>query len=279
MAMDLPFPALAGLALFNLCPNEIILIAALVLILFTAKRIGFTARRMDRDLMRGLKEGWRLFWKHFRDAMGDWPNDERGPGTYKRAVQGHLDELGRDPTFHRPDYSGEARPGPARWDWKLWVAQGFGVGRVPYAPGTFGTLPGLVWFILLLLPANYWIFLAGILAGLGLSVWLCGCAEESLRQTDPPSVVLDEMTALPICFIPWVTSAWARQGVLPGPEVFLGTRTCWLAFLLFGLFRLFDIFKPWPIRSSQRLPGGWGVTVDDGLAALAVALLTLPFLA
>jgi phosphatidylglycerophosphatase A len=47
---------------------------------------------------------------------------------------------------------------------------------------------------------------------------------------------------------------------------------------LVALFRVFDIWKPWPVRQSQCLPGGWGVTVDDLLAAVYVALLSLPLL-
>ena len=47
---------------------------------------------------------------------------------------------------------------------------------------------------------------------------------------------------------------------------------------VFGLFRLFDIWKPWPVRHSQRLPGGWGVVADDLLAAVWVNLVLLPIL-
>ena len=74
---------------------------------------------------------------------------------------------------------------------KLWIAQGFGVGRVPFAPGTFGSLIGLLWFILLLASANLIVVIAGLVAGVAISVWLCGAAELELRQADPPSVVLD----------------------------------------------------------------------------------------
>jgi phosphatidylglycerophosphatase A len=157
----------------------------------------------------------------------------------------------------------------------LWIAQGFGSGRIPVAPGTFGSVAGLLWFVLLLLPASLWLFVAGLVASLAVSVWLCGRAEDILQQKDPPSVVLDEVTALPICFVPWVVGEWLRHGVMPGPGVFFSAHTWWLTALLFGLFRFFDILKPWPIRQSQRLPGGWGVTVDDVLAAMGVGLLSL----
>jgi phosphatidylglycerophosphatase A len=58
----------------------------------------------------------------------------------------------------------------------LWIAQGFGVGRVPFAPGTFGSVVGLLWFALLLLPQNLWVFVAGTLIGLALAVPVCGAA-------------------------------------------------------------------------------------------------------
>src|SRR5664279_1321898 len=62
---------------------------------------------------------------------------------------------------------------------KLWVAQGFGVGRVPVAPGTFGSVVGVLWFGLLLMTGNLWLFVAGTIAAVALSVWLCGAAERA----------------------------------------------------------------------------------------------------
>jgi phosphatidylglycerophosphatase A len=158
----------------------------------------------------------------------------------------------------------------------LLAAQGFGLGRLPKAPGTFGTLLGLVWLALLLAFGKLWVLLVGLLAGLAVSVWLCGRAEKILQIQDPPSVVLDEIAALPICFLPALLSQWHSTGRLPSPAELLTLKGACFAAVLFGLFRLFDIWKPWPIRGSQRLPGGWGVTVDDVLAALYVALLTVP---
>ena len=63
---------------------------------------------------------------------------------------------------------------------KLWLAQGFGVGRVPVAPGTFGSVVGVLWFGLLLGTGNLWLFTAGTVAAIALSVWLCGAAEKAL---------------------------------------------------------------------------------------------------
>jgi phosphatidylglycerophosphatase A len=157
----------------------------------------------------------------------------------------------------------------------LWLAQGFGLGRIPVAPGTFGSLAGLLWFALLLWTGNLWLFLAGAVTGLALSVWLCDVAETVLRQKDPGSVVIDEITAIPVSFLGWIIILVGQTGALPAPEHFLAKHTWPLTAGVFVLFRLFDIVKPWPVRGSQALPGGWGVTVDDALAALYVNVVVL----
>jgi phosphatidylglycerophosphatase A len=93
------------------------------------------------------------------------------------------------------------------------------------------------------------------------AVWICGRCGEILKETDPPAVNLDEYIAMPLCFWP--------------VEHFLGPMPLPLwAFLLLGfaLFRLFDIRKPPPIGLLQKLPGGWGIVLDDSAAALATAL-------
>ena len=156
----------------------------------------------------------------------------------------------------------------------LWLAQGFGVGRIPVAPGTFGSVVGLGWFALLLLPGNLWVFIGGTILGLVASVWLCGEAEKILKQTDPGSVVWDEIAAIPVCFIGWVLMWYAQQGALPSVEYFFTGHNLWLTLGVLAAFRLFDIWKPWPVQQSQDLPGGWGVTVDDFLAAAYVCVCT-----
>jgi phosphatidylglycerophosphatase A len=161
----------------------------------------------------------------------------------------------------------------------LWIAQGFGAGRFPVAPGTVGSLAGLVWLVLLTATGSLWAFLTGALAGLALSVWLCGWAERALGSKDPASVVFDELVAVPFCFLPWLVSDWMSGGAWPEPERFFAGRAWIPTLLLFALFRCFDILKPWPIHRSQRLPGGWGITADDLLAAGYVALISLVFVA
>jgi phosphatidylglycerophosphatase A len=152
----------------------------------------------------------------------------------------------------------------------LWIAQGFGIGRIPVAPGTFGSVLGLFWGALLLLTGNWGCFMGGCVAGFGVSVWLGGKAERILGQKDPGSVVLDEITAMPVCFLGWISWFAANSGSMPRPEDFVSQPAAWVTIGIFVAFRIFDIAKPWPVRQSQALPGGWGLTIDDFLAALYV---------
>jgi len=160
----------------------------------------------------------------------------------------------------------------------LWLAQGFGVGRIPFAPGTFGSVVGLGWFLVLAATGNFWLYLSGIVLGIILSVWVCGAAERILKQKDPSSVIMDEIAAMPLCFLAWVANEWFRHGHWPALESFFNNHNWVHTAGVFGLFRFFDILKPWPVGRSQKLPGGWGVTVDDVLAAVYVCLITLPLM-
>lgn len=158
---------------------------------------------------------------------------------------------------------------------RLWIAQGFGVGRIPVAPGTFGTLVGLGWFGLLLAPGRPWSLVLGCLLGVVASVWLCGFAEGLLHEKDPSSVVLDEVAAVPVCFASWVGLHLWRTGAMPALDCFFSKSGCLPVLGVLAAFRLFDIWKPWPVRQSQSLPGGWGITIDDLLAAVYVNLVVL----
>ena len=143
-------------------------------------------------------------------------------------------------------------------------------------PGTCGSLAGLLWFALLLETGHLWSYLVGLFAGLALSVWLCGEGERILRQKDPGSIVLDEIAAVPVGFLSFIAVPLFRNGQWPRPESFFTGSGWWITIGVFVLFRIFDVLKPWPVRGSQKLAGGWGVTVDDVLAGLYVALVTLP---
>jgi len=129
--------------------------------------------------------------------------------------------------------------------------------RMP-APGTWGSAAGAVFFFLCFTQLGY-IEYPLICAGMAyLAVGLCGQAEIQLGAHDPGEVIFDEFVAMPVCFYGWQLIV----GLHPLP--FLG-----LLLAGFLLFRFFDIKKPLVIDTLQRLPGGWGIVLDDTAAALA----------
>jgi phosphatidylglycerophosphatase A len=138
---------------------------------------------------------------------------------------------------------------------------------------------GLAWTALLLASGSLPIFLAGSLAAWALAVHSCGVAERLLATKDPGSIVLDEITAVPVCWFGWAVEAYVRTGHIPAPAAWLSGPGPFLVAGVFAAFRLFDIWKPWPIRQSQALPGGLGIAVDDLLAAAYVNLLWIPAVA
>jgi len=239
---------------------EIVLILAVVLVLYGAKKLP--------ELSQGLGQGFYEFWKATRAVNEELNSEPKESGLVYEALT-HDSRTAEFVYPHRSDLPEQRRA------MILLFAQGFGVGRIPFAPGTFGSLVGILWFALLLTTKRYELYLLGALCGVGLAVWLCGAAEKILKQKDPSSVVLDEIVALPFCFLPWVTQAWMRQHQMPALDAFLTGRSLLSVLGIFVLFRIFDIWKPWPVRQSQSLPGGWGVTMDDLLAAIYVALLSL----
>src|SRR2546422_471375 len=131
----------------------------------------------------------------------------------------------------------------------VWVATGFGLGRLPLVPASWASLATAVCLAPILPHVHPWILGAVILPLLPLGVWAAGEAERSLG-TDAPAIVIDEIAGMLI-------AVWG---------VWLGARPIPLLGLAFVVFRGFDVWKPFPIRQSQRLPGGWGVMVDDVLA-------------
>ena len=132
-----------------------------------------------------------------------------------------------------------------------------------------GTLGGFPLTALLLVPENFWIYLAGCVVLVPLSAWVCGEAERILDREDPGEVVLDEIIAVPMCFLGvFAVMTFQGEGMPTGQGVLARQWTWAWALAGFALFRLFDIWKPGPIDRAQSLHKGWGVTMDDVLAGL-----------
>jgi len=129
----------------------------------------------------------------------------------------------------------------------VWIATFFGIGRIPFAPGTWASLAALpfFWFLVPRPPIHILTLVLLFIVGIP----LCTRAEKDMGETDPSSIVLDEVLGMGVALV----------GV---------PRETPYILMAFILFRLFDIWKPYPIRTIQKLPGGWGIMVDDLLAGL-----------
>ena len=155
----------------------------------------------------------------------------------------------------------------------LWLAEGFGSGRLRPGPGTWGSLVGCALsYPLLSLPLGMAVIVT--VAAILLAVPVCSRAEVLLGKPDPGSVVLDEIVAIPLTLLP--LHAGVLLGVIHPPRVLTSLPThglWWLA--AFALFRVLDIGKPGPIGALQHLPRGWGIVMDDVAAGLMTGLILL----
>jgi len=136
----------------------------------------------------------------------------------------------------------------------LWLAFGFGSGLAPRAPGTAGTLAAVPLFLLLDCLPGYGYLLATLLVTLA-GVWICGRASQLLGVHDHPGIVWDEFAGFLITMVA-APAGW--PGIAAG----------------FALFRLFDVWKPWPIGwVDRKVHGGLGIMLDDVLAGLMAAVV------
>jgi len=126
------------------------------------------------------------------------------------------------------------------------------------APGTWGSAAGLLWWALVVRYAHQkggpheFIFDSLVVLT---AILLCGVAAAFIGKKDPSEVILDEFAAMPLVF-------------LFNPHVYGGATS--FVFVLLGVlfFRLFDITKPFGIKALEKLPGGFGIVLDDVMAAI-----------
>ncbi|WP_462320554.1 phosphatidylglycerophosphatase A family protein [Halochromatium sp.] len=140
------------------------------------------------------------------------------------------------------------------------IAYGFGAGLSPMAPGTMGTLVAIpIYLVLANLPGL--VYLLALAALIAVGVWACGKVAAEIGEDDPAAIVWDEVVGFLVAMAaaPVVSLAWILMGFL--------------------LFRLFDIYKPWPVSWAQdRFRGGVGIIADD-LIAGALTWVVLSFMA
>jgi phosphatidylglycerophosphatase A len=172
----------------------------------------------------------------------------------------------------------------------LFIATGAGLGYLPMAPGTFGSLAGLV---LAMLPYAAFgaavefahvavidisirgrsvdlFFLLQVLIAVPLAAvgtWTAGTAAKFWGTKDPQRVVIDEVSGQHLTILlGYNLFFWSKPN-------YFETALYWKYLVLgFILFRVFDIWKPFPARQAESLPGGWGIMADDWVAGIYAAI-------
>jgi phosphatidylglycerophosphatase A len=188
----------------------------------------------------------------------------------------------------------------------LFIATACGLGYIPVAPGTFGSLAGLAmallpWWSFFTIAAVIiaehnntsffvsvngrhadpflWAQVALAVFTAVLGVWSASRAAHYWQQGDPQRVVIDEvsgqhLTLLLGCAIPlwWKPFQFPAEGETLG-YISIRSPLNWKYLLLgFILFRVFDIWKPFPARQAESLTGGWGIMADDWIAGIYAAI-------
>jgi len=143
---------------------------------------------------------------------------------------------------------------------RLALVTGLGAGLIPVAPGTWGTVAGVMLFLPATLLSEPWqtltlglMILAACVTLIGLGDW----AEQYFGGKDPQRVVLDEVAGI-------LLTLTLFRG--PGPLI-------WTLIWAFPLFRVLDILKLPPARQAEKLPKGWGMLVDDLISACYAAAM------
>lgn len=138
-----------------------------------------------------------------------------------------------------------------------WIASGFGSGLSPFASGTAGSAAALLpW--LALREIDPWLYLVVIVVAFAIGVWASSVVIGKLGVEDPGVVVWDEFVGQWIALLPLVVSPRSWPWMIAG----------------FLLFRVFDVWKPWPASwADRRIKGGFGAMLDDAFAGLYAAIV------
>jgi phosphatidylglycerophosphatase A len=128
------------------------------------------------------------------------------------------------------------------------------IGNIPFAPGTFGSLLGLP-LCFLLSKVNWRVSVLFLGIFVALAVWVCNKAQRLIQENDPGCIVLDEISGMMVSLV----------GIPFNPITYAAG---------FAIFRLLDIFKPFPIRAvEKKFTGGTGIVLDDIAAGIFTNLI------
>lgn len=144
-----------------------------------------------------------------------------------------------------------------------WLGIGLGSGMPKRAPGTWGTVGGLIVAIPLMRLGFVPFLIITIVASI-IGIWICGRTSELMNVHDDPHIVWDEWAGMWITLLPFAFIGFDQLAEING------VKLDWFVILVaFILFRLFDILKPFPISwADKKVSGGLGIMLDDILAGL-----------
>ena len=140
----------------------------------------------------------------------------------------------------------------------------FGIGNIPFAPGTFGSIFAWILFIVVshfLDITNMVVLCVFIIA---ISIWVCDKASNDLIERDHKSIVIDELAGMWLCLLPVLFLASSQQ------------ERIIYAVLALIFFRIFDILKPYPISYlDEKFKNGFGIVLDDLVAGIFAIIVTI----
>lgn len=181
-------------------------------------------------------------------------------------------------TSHKPDIR-QANPCPpcpttaTAWEKAIyWLGLGLGTGLPKKAPGTWGTVGGLMIALPMLL-LGFWGFLAVVVVSCLVGSYVCGKTSKLMGVHDDPHIVFDEWVGMWISLLP---SVWLLAQTQDAGKTGLEHHhpsTALLFIVPFVLFRFFDIMKPPPIKwVDKNVSGGFGILIDDVLAGVMAVI-------
>ncbi len=149
------------------------------------------------------------------------------------------------------------------------IATWFGSGLLPKAPGTWGSLAAIPFAYIVSVYTCPYALIFGIIALFFIGIWASDKIEESVQKKDPGFIVVDEVVGQWIALLPL---PFLYSILDPNSFYFFSAPIAVLAFIA---FRIFDIWKPWPVNyADKNVHGGYGIMLDDVIAGMYALIIT-----